>query len=127
MLGNVGIADAIKAELKSRGERTKATADEVLRELTRLAMFDPVDFTKVRSLADVAKLPEDARRAIVGWSWNKQGKFMIKLAKEGALEMLGRHHGVFKDGLPRGPLLLANVNLTPAERAQLVSQALADF
>lgn len=97
LLINVSVRSAIEEAQKARGERLQATADDVLREITRLAMFDPAQFKDVKSPEDVAQLPEDVRRAIVGWSWDKQGRFTIKLVKEGALEMLGRHHGLFKD------------------------------
>lgn len=88
---------AVEAGQTARGERLKATADDVLREITRLAMFDPASYTDVKGPDDVKKLPEDVRRAIVGWSWDKQGRFTLKFAKESALEMMGRHHSLFKE------------------------------
>lgn len=91
------VAQAIAAAQQERGERLQASADDVLREITRLAMFDPARFKDVKSPEDVAALPENVRRAIVGWSWDRQGRFTIKLVKESALEMLGRHHGLFRD------------------------------
>lgn len=91
------IASAIATAQQKRGARLQATADDVVREITRLAMFDPKDLTTVKSPEDIAALPEDVRRAIVGWSWDKQGRFTIKMVKEGALDMLGRHHALFKD------------------------------
>lgn len=97
LLANPNIASAIETAMQERGRRVEATADDVLREITRLAMFDPATFKDVKSPQDVAALPEDARRAIVGWSWDRQGNFTIKLVKESALEMLGRHHGLFKE------------------------------
>lgn len=97
LLANVSVRSAMDAAMKERGERTKITADDVLREITRLAMFDPADLTEVKSPQDIKALPEDVRRAIVGWTWDRQGRFTIKLVKEGALEMLGRHHSLFKD------------------------------
>lgn len=97
LLANVSVRSALDEAMKERGERTKITADDVLREITRLAMFDPADLTEVKSPEDIKALPEDVRRAIVGWTWDKNGRFTIKLVKEGALEMLGRHHSLFKD------------------------------
>lgn len=124
LLANVSVRSAIEKAQIARGARLQATADDVLREITRLAMFDPAQFKDVKSPEDVANLPEDVRRAIVGWSWDKNGRFTIKLVKEGALEMLGRHHGLFKDKLSIGgaddlpPIqskMDATVGLTPAE------------
>jgi phage terminase small subunit len=82
-----------------RQSETDVKATDVLREIQRLAMFDPADLTEVKSPADIKALPEHVRRAIVGWGWDRQGRFTIKTAKEGALEMLGRHHSLFNDKL----------------------------
>jgi phage terminase small subunit len=115
LLTNVSVRSAVDAAIKARGDRTRSTADDVLREIERLAMFDPAVFKDVKSPEDVAKLPEDARRAIVGWSWDRQGNFTIKLVKEGAIEMLGRHHALFRDrvehsGPGGGPLVTQQVH-----------------
>lgn len=99
LLANVSVRSAIEAAQRDRGERVKATADDVLREIQRLAMFDPAQLTDVKGPDDIKTLPEDVRRAIVGWTWDRNGRFTIKLAKEGALEMMGRHHGLFRDRL----------------------------
>lgn len=93
------VARAIAAAQERREEQTDVKAADVLREIQRLAMFDPADLTDVKSPADIRKLPEHVRRAIVGWGWDRQGRFTIKTAKEGALEMLGRHHSLFNDKL----------------------------
>ena len=90
------IAAAIADAKRARSERVKKTADDVVRELERLALFDPADLTRITKPADINKLPEDVRRAIVGWSWDRNGNFTVKMAKESALEMLARHHGVFE-------------------------------
>ena len=99
LLANVSVRSAIEKAQADRGARHKATADVVLREIQRMAMFDPAQLTDVKGPGDIKTLPEDVRRAIVGWSWDKNGNFTLKLAKEGALEMMGRHHGLFKDRL----------------------------
>jgi phage terminase small subunit len=97
LLAKPHIRAAVDAARAAQAERLRATADDVVLEITRLAMFDPAKLIDVKSPADIAALPEDVRRAIVGWKWDKQGRFVIELAKQGALEMLGRHHGLFKD------------------------------
>lgn len=91
------VAAAVAGAMKARGERTQVTADAVLLEIQSLAMVDPSDLVKVKRPADIAKLPEHVRRAIVGWSWDAKGRFQVKLAKEAALQMLGRHHRLFND------------------------------
>lgn len=97
LLANVSVRSALQEAMERRTKRLEATADDVLREITRLAMFDPADLTNVKGPEDIKALPEDVRRAIVGWSWDRQGRFTVKMVKEGALDMLGRHHGLFKD------------------------------
>lgn len=99
LLRDAQVAAAVAAAMAERGARTQVTADNVLLEIQRLAMVDPSDLVKVKRPADIAKLPEHVRRAIVGWSWDAKGRFQVKLAKEGALQMLGRHHRLFNDKL----------------------------
>lgn len=91
------IAKEIKEAMDERGKRTEITADRVLKEIERLALFDPADLINVNSPEDIALLPEDIRRAITGWKWDKQGNFIITMVKQGALDMLGRHHKLFTD------------------------------
>ena len=92
------IAAAIRAAQDERARRTQVTADRVVAELASVAFFDPVALCGVKGPDDVADLPPEVRRAIVGWSWDKRGNFVLKLAsKTTGLEMLGRHLGMFKD------------------------------
>jgi phage terminase small subunit len=127
LLADPNIASAIAKAREDQGKRLQATADDVLREIQRLAMFDPAVFKDVKSPEDVANLPEDARRAIVGWSWDRNGNFTIKLVKEGALEMLGRHHGLFKERVehsgPNGGPILVAATMTDAQLQAIASRA----
>lgn len=96
LLADAKVRAAVEAAQAERGARVQATGDDVLREISRLAMFDPAQFKDVKTLEDMASLPEDARRAIVGWFWDKDGRLVLKLAKESSLNMLARHHGLFE-------------------------------
>lgn len=121
MLTNVDVASAIAAGQRARGERIEATADDVLREITRLAMFDPADLITVKRPADIARLPENVRRAIVGWNWDKKGRFVVKTAKEGALEMMGRHHGLFKYRIEHSGKVTQAVELSDEQLAAIAA------
>jgi len=86
-----------------RMARTKISADRVLKEIERISFYDLTD-AAVKEIGDITgpedmrKLPEDLRRAIIGWNWDKNGKFTIKWAdKSKGLELYGRHLKLFTD------------------------------
>lgn len=100
LLANVSVAQAIAAAQDERSSRTQMDADQVLRELGQIGFFDPAALRGVRGPEDVAALPPEVRRVIVGWSWDKHGNFVVKLAsKMTALELLGRHFSMWNDKL----------------------------
>lgn len=119
---------AIEKALAEQRERLKTTADSVELEIARMAMFDPGHITAVRCPEDIANLPEDVRRAVVGWSWDKHGNFVVKLAKESALEMLGRRHGLFRErvehsGPNGGPIPVSPASMSDEQLAAIAAQA----
>lgn len=91
------IAEAVKDLQEERGQREKASADRVLLEIERMALVDPSEYDGVRSLRDLKRLPKRLRLAVVGWKWDPQGNFVLKLAKEAMLTKLGSHHKLFTD------------------------------
>ena len=97
MLTKPNVSDAINVAMEERGQRTKVTADRVLLEIERMALIDVCEFVDVKSPADLAKMPAKHRQAVVGWSWDKCGNFVLKFAKESALSLLGRHHKLFTE------------------------------
>lgn len=97
LLQKTSVAEAIAVAMAERGQRTKVTADRTLLELERLAMVDVSEFASVKSPADLAAMPADRRRAVVGWSWDKRGNFVLRFAKAEALALLGRHHRLFTE------------------------------
>ncbi len=102
LLGKTCVAEAIAEARHARSERTQVTADRVLKELAAMALYDPAELvqTAINSPADIAKLPEQVRRAIIGWSWDRNGNFVLKLSpKTPSLELIGRHLSLFKDNL----------------------------
>jgi phage terminase small subunit len=97
LLVNVGVQAAIQEALHKRQKRTEVTADAVVRELAAMAFYDPaaIGEAQISGPADIKKLPEQVRRAIIGWAWDKHGNFTLKLSpKTPSLDLLARHLGM---------------------------------
>lgn len=114
------IKAAIDAAMAARGERTRVTGDRVLLEIESMALLDVAELVKVRRVSDIAKLPIEVRRAIVGWKRDRFGCLEIQLAKETALQMLAKHHGLLVDkvehtGKNGGPIMLAKGSPSDAD------------
>lgn len=100
MLRNVKVQEQI-TELRSRqSKRTEITADMVLNELAAIAFADRTEIAKINEKGFVEfiptdKLPKDLKKVISGI---KEGKFGIEVVtadKVRALELLGKHLGIF--------------------------------
>lgn len=103
LLRNVKVADYIQKRMQDRQKRTEITQDRVLEELAAIAFARATDFAEAKDgcviIKDTAGLTEQQIKAIAGI---KEGKFGIELKlndKEKALELLGRHLGMFRDRL----------------------------
>lgn len=103
MLRNVKVAAYIQERMQERQKRTEITQDRVLQELAAIAFAKATDYAEIKNecvrIKDTAELDEQQVRAIAGI---EEGKFGIKVKlndKEKALELLGRHLGMFKDKL----------------------------
>jgi phage terminase small subunit len=122
LLTNVNVAKYIEERMKDREKRTEITQDFVLKELFAIAAAKGTDFAqvvaepliqngqyvidldtgKMRTYETVKviptdTLPEEKKKAISGI---KEGKYGIEVStcdKVRALELLGRHLGMFKD------------------------------
>ena len=101
LLTNANVAAYVEKRMQERQKRTEITQDRVLEELAAIAFARATDYAEVRKdrviIKDTADLTEDQIKAIAGI---KEGKFGIELKlndKEKALELLGRHLGMFKD------------------------------
>lgn len=117
LLRNAHVRAAIDEALAAQEKRTLVTADRVLQELARIALFDPKDlFDADGNLLDLKDMPEDARRAVasveveteVAESGKHRGERLsvvskVKLwDKPKALELIGRHLKMFVDKLELG-------------------------
>lgn len=118
LLGNVGVAAAIAAAQQVRSARTEITQDRVLKEIARVAFGDPRDVMTWGpggvTLKDSATLTDDQAMQVseVSETIGATGGGSLKLKKHDkvkALELLGRHLGMFTDktelsGAEGGPL-----------------------
>lgn len=100
----------IAAELARRqakiAEKLELSAERVLRELEYLAFYDPADVACltdeggapiiISGPIDIPKIPLHLRKAIVGWSWDRNNNFTLKFApKQATLSLLGQHFKLF--------------------------------
>lgn len=99
---NPDVRARVDKAIAERSRRTGANADRVVRELARLAFVDPtqiIDFSTGKLLPDIA---EDDRAALAGVRVKKLEageEREVKLTdKVKALELLGKHLGVFEKG-----------------------------
>lgn len=100
LLGKTCVSTAVQAAVEERQARTGITQDWVLEELRRIASANGADFAKVVGrtveLTDTDDLPPEKKAAISGI---KETKFGIEVAtydKVRALELLGKHLGLFE-------------------------------
>lgn len=77
-------------------EEAQISRKRITTEMAHRAFYDPADFINVKSPKDIARLSESVRRAICGWSYDKFGNFVIKLAdKDKSLRNLGETIALF--------------------------------
>lgn len=98
LLANRKVAARIAELQDKRSEKTEIDAERVLTELGLIGFLDPAELVEAGGVTgpeDIPKLPEHVRRAIAGWSWDKHGNFVLKIAdKLSALEKIGKHVNV---------------------------------
>lgn len=126
-LKKLEIQDALAKAMAARSERTEITQDMVLRELARVAFANGTDFARIVStpvpttvvdeegnlqqvirrtqrveLVDTDRVTPEKRAAIAGIKEGKHGIEVKSYDKVRALELLGRHLGLFgeKDQVP---------------------------
>ena len=114
LLGNAKVKEYLNQRMKDREKRTGITQDKVLNELAAIAFANGSDFAKVVvkkgknqlgeeieyrdvELKQTDSLPNDKKKAIAGIKMGKNGIEVATCDKVKALELLGRHLGMFKD------------------------------
>ena len=86
-----------------QSKRTQITADRVLAELAAIAFSDRTELAKVGEYGEVTftptdKLGTDIKKTIAGIENGKYGTKVTSYDKVKALELLGKHLGLFTSG-----------------------------
>jgi phage terminase small subunit len=103
LLSNVKVSQAIAEALERRATRVEVKADDILRELLRLATTDIGKAFDVNgNLLPLHQIPEETRRAIAGVEATSKddGSTVTKVKfwdKTKGLELLGKHLKLFTD------------------------------
>lgn len=105
MLTNANVASYIEKRMKDREKRTEITQDMVIKELAKIGFANVTDYVtiedkgafKVVQVKSTVEMPGDKMGAIAGIKEGANG-IEIKLNDKGkALELIGRHLGMWKD------------------------------
>lgn len=120
LLSNVEVQSEINKRMKEREKRTEITQDKVIKELANLAFTDRTDIVTITSgrviIQNFDDLTIEQRACIAGVKETKFGIEVSFYGKEKALEMLGRHLGMFNDKIEvKGELETGVQNLTDEE------------
>jgi len=125
LLSVVKVKEYIGKRINAMVKRTEITQDMVVEELVKIAYTDRTDLTKVVEririvpaydddgkkvgnkkelyqtveIMNTADIPKDKRAAIAGIRQGKYGIEIITYDKGKALELLGRHLGLFTDNI----------------------------
>lgn len=103
------VQSEIAKRTASRSRRVGVNADRVLQELARVAFLDPTELIDMDTAEVLSTVSEDDRVAITGVKIRNGSTFTereVKFAdKLRALELLGKHLGMYNDNL--------NININP--------------
>lgn len=101
LLKNVEFQKYLQERMKKREKRTEITQDMVIQELAAIGFAKATDYAAIEgplvTIKPTASLTEEQAKAIAGI---EQGNFGIKVKlcdKVKALELLGKHMGMFVD------------------------------
>ena len=103
LLRNTKVQEYISKRMQERQQRTEVTQDMVIKELAAIGFAKATDYVEIVNetvrVKNTVDLSDKQIRAIAGI---KDGKFGVELKlndKEKALELLGRHLGMWNDKL----------------------------
>ena len=111
LLAKPRIREQIDKVMAERSERTKITADQVVRELARVAFGNTKQIVSWGAdgiiLRESSELSEDEAAAVASVEETKTGLKVKQHDKVRALEALGRHLGIFEnDNKQKTPVIL---------------------
>lgn len=117
LIAKNNVSEEIQKEIDARRKRTEITQDDVLKELAAIAFSRTTDFASIRGpiveLTPTDQLTEEQKKAVASI---EQGNFGIKLKlhdKVKALELLGKHLGMFTDRLEHTGEAALRIELGP--------------
>ena len=116
LLQKTSVQEKLQERMHDREVRTEITQDKVLKELAAIAFSNGSDFAKVITKTGINKrgeeveyqdveleltdkIPPEKKKAIAGIKMGKNGIEVSTCDKVKALELLGRHLGMFNDKL----------------------------
>ena len=129
MLKNVEIQNEIEKKMKAREKRTEVTQDKVIKELASIAFARTSDFTKVVTktildpisgkqikvssieYTDTDQLTDEQIAALSCIKEGKHGIEVTQCDKVRALELLGKHLGMWKDKIEADIDTTVNINI----------------
>lgn len=102
LLADAGVARAVEAGMAARARRTEIDADRVVLELARIAFADPRDLMEWGpdgvALKESSSLTEEQAAGVAEVAEGSGGTLRLKKHdKVRALELLGKHLGLFRD------------------------------
>jgi len=100
-LAKLSVQKYISELQREQSERTRITADQVLEELAAIAFSDRTELARVVSrqgeTAETKDLPDTVKKAVSGVKQGRNGVEVSSYDKLRALELLGKHLGMFID------------------------------
>ncbi|CAB3644131.1 terminase small subunit [Trinickia soli] len=114
LLSNAKVKAVVSSRTKKLMSKLDVTVERILTERARMAFYDPGDIAgqRITKPQDIAALPEDVRRAVAGWGYDKKGKFTLRLAdKNASLTALEKHLNMYRDDAGDGSPLHIHLHL----------------
>lgn len=103
LLSNAEVKEYIAERMEERQKRTEITQDMIINELKAIAFANATQFAETKRngvvIKDTSELPDEVKKVIVGIEDGKNGIKIKTANKIQALELLGRHLGMFNDKL----------------------------